>query len=85
MDKSVKMGKIEPFLKGTQLVVLSIVNQCISRANEVCVCCGEWGLKLAQGVILQPVALIDCIDARVARMEDEEVEKEAAILQTRWV
>ncbi len=28
----------------------------------VCVRRGEWGLKLAQGVILQPVALIDRVD-----------------------
>jgi hypothetical protein len=42
-------------------------------------------MKLAQCVILQPVALIDCIDAQVARVAGEEVEKEAAILQTRWV
>ncbi len=47
----------------------------------MCVRRDEWGLKLAQGVILQPVALIDCIDARVARVADEEVKKEAAILQ----
>ncbi len=66
-------------------MALSIVDQFIRRANEVCVHCGEWGLKLAQGVILQPVALIDCIDARVTRVADEEVEKEAAILQTQWV
>ncbi len=66
-------------------MALSIVDQCIRGANEVCVCHGEGGLKLAQGVILQPVALIDCIDTRVARVGDEEVEKEAAILQTRWV
>jgi hypothetical protein len=63
-------------------VVLSVVDRCIRRANEVCVPRGEWGLKLTQGVILQPVALIDCIDAQVTRMADEEVEKEAAILQT---
>ncbi len=59
-------------------MALSVVNQCIRWANEVCVCPGEWGLKLAQGVILQPVALIDCIEAQVARVTDEEVEKEVA-------
>ncbi len=66
-------------------MALCVVNQCIRWANEVCAHCGEWGLKLAQGVILQQVALIDCIYAQVARVADEEVEKEAAILQTRWL
>jgi hypothetical protein len=63
-------------------VALSAFEQCIRWVNEVCVCHGKWGLKLAQGVILQPVALIDCIDTQITSVTGEEVEKEVAILQT---
>jgi hypothetical protein len=34
-DESVKVCQIQPFPKGTQLVALSIVNQCIGWTDEV--------------------------------------------------
>jgi hypothetical protein len=35
MDKSVEVCRIQPFLEGTLLVALRVVNQCIGRTDEV--------------------------------------------------
>jgi hypothetical protein len=35
MDESVKVCQIQPFPKGTKLVAMSVVNQCIGGTDEV--------------------------------------------------
>ena len=53
----------------------------IGRLNEMCCCRRGWCGDVADGVVLQPIALVGCVEPNVSVMEGMKLHEELPIFQ----
>ncbi len=81
MKESAAMKQVDPTTKRHKLMACGVRFRGIGRLNEMC-CCGRgWCGDVANGVILQPISLVGCIEPNIGVMEGIEFHEESPILQ----
>ena len=81
VKESAAMKQVDPMTKRHKSMACGVRFQGIGRSNEMC-CCGRgWCGDVADGVILQPISLVGCVEPNIGVMEGIEFHEESPILQ----
>ncbi len=75
------MEEINPRTKGHQSMTSSMRFRGIGRPNEMCLCGRGWSGDVADGVVLQPISLVGCVEPNVGVVKGIEFHKELPVLQ----
>ncbi len=81
VKESAAMKQVDPTTKRHKLMACGVRFRGIGGSNEMC-CCGRgWCGDVADGVILQPISLVGCVEPNVGVMKSIKFHEELPILQ----
>ncbi len=81
MKESAAMKQVDATTKRHKSMVCGVHFRSIGRSNEMCCCERGWCGNVADGVILQPILLVGCVEPNIGVMEGIEFHEELPILQ----